>query len=254
MTRSRTNSGNPGIIYCNSGRAACEAVADFAMAMIISTFRHLPWCMGAAASGDPDDFAACHRDATAVSRNLRGLVLGVVGFGDVGRQIAHRSHHGFGMDVHYHDVAPIPAGLAACASTSHDSLEGLIRASDCVVLCAPAAPGGGCLLGEAELGWFRGGGRLVNVARGSLVDDGALADALDAGRLSSVALDVHPDEPRVSARLRAHAAAGRAMLTCHNAGGTVETHAGFEELSMRNVMAVLEGGEPITPVNLHHLG
>jgi lactate dehydrogenase-like 2-hydroxyacid dehydrogenase len=227
--------------------------------MIISTFRHLPWCIGAATSGDPAAFATCHRDATARSHNLRGHALGIVGLGNVGQQIAARCRHGFGMEIHYYDVAPISPDVEAALGgdiARHPSLESLIRASDCVVLCAPAVPGGTNappLIGTEQLSWFRDGGRLVNVARGSLVDDEAVADALDAGKLLSAALDVHPNEPHVSARLRALAVAGRVMLTCHNAGGTVETHRGFEELSMRNVMAVLSGAKPITPVNLESL-
>uniref|UniRef100_A0A0B7K2F0 D-isomer specific 2-hydroxyacid dehydrogenase NAD-binding domain-containing protein n=1 Tax=Bionectria ochroleuca TaxID=29856 RepID=A0A0B7K2F0_BIOOC len=158
-----------GIIYCNSGLAAAEAVADFAVAMIISTFRQLAWCINAAQSDDPADFSSCHRDATAQARNLRGNVLGVIGLGNIGQQVASRCHHGFGMVIHYYDVVRLPA-----------------------------AP------------------------------------------------NVHP-------RLRELARKGKVMITCHNAGGTVDTHKGFEELSMRNIMAVLAGGKAITPVNMRFL-
>lgn len=212
--------------------------------------------MTSAASPNPADFAVCHRDATAQSHNLRSHVLGLIGFGNIGQQIAARCRHGFGMAIHYYDTATIPPSVEAALSgaTAHPSLESLIRTADCVVLCTPAMPAGaGPLIAAQQLSWFREGGRFVNVARGSLVDDLAVADALDSGRLSSAALDVYPDEPHVGERLRAHAVAGRAMLTCHNAGGTVETHKGFEELSMRNIMAVLAGGKPITPVNLQYL-
>lgn len=216
--------------------------------MIISTFRHVPWCLTAAANSAA--FADCHARATASSRNLRGHALGVVGFGNIGQRIAARCRHGFGMAVHYHDVerksSEVERGLGA---VFHETLEGLVRASDCVVLCTP---GGERVITRETLGWFREGARFVNVARGSLVDEEALADALEGGGIGAIALDVHADEPRVSPRLRAFAG-DRAMLTCHNAGGTVETHRGFEELSMRNVMAVLAGGEAITPVNLHYL-
>lgn len=104
------------------------------------------------------------------------------------------------------------------------------------------------------------------------MDEEALADAVESGRVGSAALDVHADEPRVSRRLLAFAGTalakagvkggeidpatgkgvnpGRVMLTCHNAGGTVETHIGFEELAMRNILAVLGGKEAITPVNM----
>lgn len=255
-----------GIIYCNSGLAAAEAVADFALAMIISTFRLLPYCINSALTGDPVVFATCHRDATPQSRNLRGHVAGIIGLGNIGQQVALRCKHGFGMEIHYYDIETISEDVLGRigGATAHGSLESLLGVADCVILCAPATPatagGGGVeetkakpMIGARELSWFKAGGRFVNVARGSLVDDNAVADALDAGNLASVALDVHPDEPKVNPRLRAHAATGRAMLTCHNAGGTVDTHKGFEELSMRNVMAVLDGGKPMTPVNLQHL-
>lgn len=249
-----------GIVYCNSGLAAAEAVADFAVAMIISTFRHLPWCMGAAMSTNPADFTACHQSATAQSHNLRGHVLGLIGLGNIGQQIAGRCRHGFGMNIHYYDIARIPSDTeASLGAVAHPSLESLIKMADCVVICVPAVPGAragddnSALIGARELEWFREGGRLVNIARGSLVDESAVADALESGRLASVALDVHANEPEVNPRLRAQAAQGRAMLTCHNAGGTVETHKGFEELSMRNIMAVCSGGKPMTPVNLQYL-
>ncbi|KEY66251.1 hypothetical protein S7711_09179 [Stachybotrys chartarum IBT 7711] len=244
--------GKRGIVYCNSGLAAAEAVADFAVAMIISTFRHLPWCMASATSGDAAEFQTCHDQATAQSHNLRGHVLGLIALGNVGQQIAARCYHGFGMNIHYHDIErkaeDVERGLSA---TYHPTMESLIRASDCVVLCAPA--GQGSFIHADSLRWFRPGARFVNVARGILVEDDALVDALERNQLSTVALDVHENEPNVHERLRYFASQGRAMLTCHNAGGTVETHRGFEELSMRNIMAVLNGGQAITPVNMQHL-
>ncbi|KAK8029638.1 D-isomer specific 2-hydroxyacid dehydrogenase [Apiospora rasikravindrae] len=204
--------GARGIVYCNGGLAAAEAVADFAVALVIGTFRALPYSL--ASSRDPRRFGRCHDDATPRSRNLRSQTLGLVGLGNIGQQLALKCTLAFGMAVLYHDVERKPAALESklgvrfCAS-----LETLIRASDCVE---------------------------------------ALADALEDGRLAAAALDVHADEPRVHPRLAA-LADDRVLLTCHNAGGTVETHVGFEELAMRNVMAVLGGGAPITPVNLQYL-
>ncbi|KAI1353930.1 hypothetical protein F5Y01DRAFT_33593 [Xylaria sp. FL0043] len=241
--------GEKGIIYCNSGLAAGEAVADFAVALIIGTFRVLPYCIASAAS--PATFQAAHERATALSHNLRGHVLGLVGFGNIGQQIAHRCGAAFGMEIAYYDVerksGAVEAGLHARYCTT---LESLIRGADCVVLCAPS--GAGRLIDAQSLRWFKPGARLVNVARGALVDEDALADALEQDRLSGVALDVHAEEPGVNERLRKFAGT-KALLTCHNAGGTVETHVGFEELCMRNIMAVLSGREPVTPVNLQWL-
>ncbi|KAK0754357.1 hypothetical protein B0T18DRAFT_312529 [Schizothecium vesticola] len=252
--------GEKGIIYCNSGLAAAEAVADFAVAMVISTFRHLPWCMSAALSPDPSAFQACHAQATGASHTLRGRVLGLVGFGNIGQQIAAKlGHAAFGMRVAYHDVVRRPAALEAALSASfHSTLASLLAASDCVVLCTPASPDGHPLITAETLRHVKPGARFVNVARGSLVDEDALADAVEGGLVSAAALDVHATEPRVHPRLAKLAGLeaerpGRVMLTCHNAGGTVETHVGFEELSMRNIMAVLGGGEAVTPVNMEFL-
>ncbi|KAI0166945.1 hypothetical protein GGR52DRAFT_574910 [Hypoxylon sp. FL1284] len=243
--------GEKGIVYCNGGLAAAEAVSDFAIAMIISTFRILPYCIGSAASGSAAAFRECHDSATARSHNLRGQTLGLVGLGNIGQQIALKCSAAFGMDVAYHDVDPKPAVLETRLGARRcDDLEQLVRQSDCVVLCTPA--GAGRLIDARSLAWFKPGARLVNVARGSLVDEDALADALEQGRLAGVALDVHADEPNPNPRLLA-LAGSRALLTCHNAGGTVETHVGFEELAMRNIMAVLAGGQPVTPVNLQWL-
>ncbi|KAF4970840.1 hypothetical protein FSARC_2206 [Fusarium sarcochroum] len=231
------------------GERAAEAVADFAIVGIISTFRVLPWCISSALSGSEEVFNANHRDATMQSYNLRDQALGLIGFGNIGQQIAARARHGFGMDIHYYDVLPKPTAVVApLRATHHETLDSLLARCDCVVLCTPA--GNGTLINASTLPLFKRGSRFVNIARGSLVDEDALAVALQDGQLSSAALDVHANEPKVHPGLLHLAKQGRVLLTCHNAGGTVDTHKGFEELSMRNIMAVLSGGEAITPVNL----
>lgn len=204
------------------------------------------------AASDPAAFHNCHRDAVHHSKELKSQVLGLVGFGNVGQRIAHRCYHGFGMRIHFYDIASKPIELVASLdATAHDTLESLIRHSDCVVLCRPgdAEP----IINSQTLSQFRRGSRLVNIARGSLVDEQAVYEALRHDLLSSVALDVHADEPNVHQGLKQMANQGRAMLTCHNAGGTPGAHAGFESLSLKNVMAVLGGQEPLTPVNLGDL-
>ncbi|KAL2259099.1 hypothetical protein VTK26DRAFT_7351 [Humicola hyalothermophila] len=298
--------GEKGIMYCNSGLAAAEAVADFAVAMVISTFRHLPWCINAAtispsssslSSPSPPSpsttaFQTCHTVAPLLSHNPRNHVLGLVGLGNIGQQLAAKLGHPatFGMRVAYYDIERKSADLEArLRATYYPSLADLLAVADCVVLCVPGSASasrengtrastttktGGKMITAAALRHMKRGARFVNVARGSLVDEDALADALEDGRVGAAALDVHADEPRVNPRLVAMArgllavgetgagnadgkgsanGSGRVLLTCHNAGGTVETHAGFEELSMRNIMAVLSGQEPITAVNLGDL-
>lgn len=227
----------------------------------------MPWCTSAATSNSDDEFLDCHERATQESRLLRGQVVGLVGLGNIGQEVAKRCRFGFDMDVHYYDVVrkdkPGSAGRGQSVegwlgATYHASLESLLRVSDVVVLAAPGFPDGKKLIDAKTLAWFKPGARFVNVARGSLVDEEAVADALDQGGLAAVALDVHEAEPKINERLKKMAVAkgkeaGRVTLTCHNAGGTVDTHRGFEELSMRNIMAVLAGGKAITPVNMEWL-
>lgn len=230
-------------------------------------------------------FAACHALATVQSHNLRGHVLGLVGMGNIGQNIAAKlGCIAFGMQIHYYDVVRRPEPLEAeLRATYHNTLAGLLAVSDCVVLCTPASTDGQPLITRDTIALMKKpAARFVNVARGSLVDEDALADALEDGRLSAAALDVHAAEPHVhprllklatlpatlpaaatspsteregddAARLSVPAIPARVMLSCHNAGGTVETHIGFEELSMRNIMAVLDGGKAITPVNVQYI-
>ncbi|CAK7225324.1 hypothetical protein SBRCBS47491_005849 [Sporothrix bragantina] len=278
--------GERGIIYCNSGLAAAEAVSDFAVAMVISTFRHLAWCI-AAASVSSQTFRVSHNTATGLSHNLRGHVLGLIGMGNIGQSLAAKlGCVAFGMQIHYYDVVRKPEALEKeLGATYHATLSGLLGASDCVVLCTPASIDGKPLLTREAIALMKPGARFVNVARGSLVDEEALAEALEdpaeervseasedkkdiRGRLSAAAIDVHANEPTVNPRLlrlasleattatissNFSAVPARLMLTCHNAGGTVETHQGFEELCMRNILAVLNGRPALTPVNLQYL-
>ncbi|KAK2617012.1 hypothetical protein QQS21_000103 [Conoideocrella luteorostrata] len=246
--------GARGIIYCNGGTSPAEAVADFSIAMIISTFRYIPWCINAATSNSPSAFSDCHLNSPSQCHNLRNHVLGIIGFGNIGQRIATRCYLGFGMKIHYFDVERKADSVeASVKATFHDSLESLLETADCAILCTPASFGGATTINASTLGHFRHGGRFVNIARGALVNEDDLVEALKSGKLSAVALDVYANEPHVHEGLRRFAAEGRAMLTCHNAGGTWETHSGFEELCMRNVMAVLGGGEALSAVNLGHL-
>lgn len=261
-------------------------MADFAVALVISTFRHIPWGMAAATvpaltpGSTPADaeaaFRFSHEHEVFHSRNPRGHALGLIGLGKIGQLVgAKLGNPSMGMRLHYYDVVRRPAAdEARLGLTYHASLPALLAASDCAVLCTPASADGRPLIDAAALAAFKPGARFVNIARGSLVDEDALADALESGRVSAAGLDVHADEPRVSRRLLRFAGTelagagptggrigadgravnpGRVLLTCHNAGGTVETHVGFEELAMRNIMAVLEGMDAITPVNMHFL-
>lgn len=239
-----------GILYCNGAAASSEAVADMAIWHIIGVFRNMQWTSSAARSGDPATFLDAHLNAQFTAHNPRGHVLGVVGLGNIGYKIATKASRAFGMQIVYYDVYPKSREAeAAIGARRADSLGALLAEADCVVLATPGQGEGKRLLGRAEI-WdgMKKGARLVNIARGSLVDEEAVADALEQGHLCAVGLDVFENEPEPNPRLAKNR---QAMLTSHTAGGALDTTTGFEKLAMQNVLAVLNGTEPLTPVNKH---
>ncbi|CZR56404.1 related to D-mandelate dehydrogenase [Phialocephala subalpina] len=237
-----------GILYCNSAAASTEAVADFAIFLILATFRNLTWCTSAG-RGSSEDFKECHENAAVLSHNPRGHVLGVIGLGKIGYEIARKAYLAFGMKIKYFDIfRQSEAREAEMDAEFCPDVDSLLLVSDCVVLATPASPDGKKLINKERLSKMKMGSRFVNIARGVLVDDEAVADAVEEGRLVGVGLDVHENEPHVNERLKK---LKQVTLTAHNAGGTLETHMGFETLAMRNIDAVLKGQEPLTPVNKH---
>ncbi|KAM5346302.1 hypothetical protein ACJ41O_009307 [Fusarium nematophilum] len=238
-----------GILYCNGAAASSEAVADTAIYHIISVFRNLQWSNMAARSGDVDEFLDAHRNAPIGAHNPAGHTLGVIGLGNIGYKIALKAYRCFEMRIVYNDVVDkSPEQEASLGGARRiPDLDEMLAQVDCVVVATPGA-GGRKLLDAKRISKMKKGIRVVNIARGSLIDEEALADGLDSGQIYAVGLDVHENEPNVSARLRK---CPRATLTAHNAGGAFETTSGFEALSMKNVMAVLSGKEPLTPVNKH---
>ena len=234
-----------GILYCNGATAPAEAVADTALWYIISVFRNLMWSALAAKSLDPNEFREAHQHVTEVSYNPRGHILGIIGMGNIGFKLAKKAYAALDMKIYYHDAIRKPGDQEAAVEARFcPTLEELVAVSDCVVLIIPMA--GRKVITKELLSKFKRGARLINVARGPLVDEEALADALDSGHLSAAGLDVHEDGPNVNKRL---AQTPNVTMTCHNGGGAIETRINFERLAMENVDRVLTGREALTPVN-----
>ncbi|KAK6857842.1 hypothetical protein PG995_005541 [Apiospora arundinis] len=236
-----------GILYCNGALASSEAVADMALYHIISVFRNMQWSNMAGRANDPDAWTDAHINAQFTAHNPQGHVLGIVGLGNIGYRIAVKAFKAFDMKIAYYDPFPkSPEQEAAIQATRCTSLDELLAGADCVVLAAPG--GSGKLMTTERIAQMKQGSRLVNIARGGLVDEEAVVAALETGQLSAVGLDVFENEPRPNPKLAANR---NATLTCHTAGGALETAMGFEGLSMKNVLAVLAGQPPLTPVNQH---
>ncbi|CAG8928433.1 unnamed protein product [Penicillium salamii] len=240
------------IWYTNGAGASDEAVSDTALYMILSVFRNFTRAQLAARTADPEIFTATHKLIATISQNPRGHILGVVGFGNISKKLAYKARMALGMEIHYFDIVRADLDVEAeLGATFHGSLDELLRVADCVSLHTPLNAHTFDLIDERALGLMKPGSRIVNTARGEVLNEEALIKALQSGHLSSAALDVHYHEPQVSAVL---AGMHNVTLTTHIGGGALDTRINFELNAMRNILAVVGekgeiAGEPLTPVN-----
>ena len=214
---------------------------------IISVFRNMTLSHLSARSLDRDKFNNAHSKLPLESHNPRGHNLGIIGLGDIGFAIAKKVRLALGMKILYNDIQRKPISQEEeVEAIFYPNLEEMLGQSDCVLIATPFS--GEIIITAERLSKFKHGSRLVNIARGSLVDEDALADALESGRLSGAGLDVHANEPNVNPRLVEN---WKVDMTCHTGGGALETWINFEKLAMENVEMVLTGREARTGVNGH---
>ena len=222
-----------GVQVSNTPGVLTEDVADLAIGLLIACLRGIPQSDRYVRDGrwGRDDWPL----AVKVSRRR----VGIVGMGRIGRAIARRLE-GFDAVIAYTDIASLDVPYAF-----HPDPVSLAAASEVLVVAASASPATRHLIGRAALDALGPRGALVNVARGSLVDEDALVAALQAGTLGRAALDVFADEPRVPEALRAMP---QVVLTPHIASATAETRVAMADLVLGNLRAFFAGQALLTPV------
>jgi lactate dehydrogenase-like 2-hydroxyacid dehydrogenase len=179
-----------------------------------------------------------------LGHDLRGGRLGIVGLGGIGARVAARGR-GFGMDIAYAGRRDSPH--AADLDAIRLDLDELLATADVVSLHTPLTPETRHLVGVRELGLMKPTATLVNTARGAVVDEAALVQALRERRIAGAGLDVFEDEPNVHPGLLE---LENAVLVPHIGSATVETRAAMAELAARNAVAVARGEAPPTLVSL----
>ncbi|WP_313168940.1 2-hydroxyacid dehydrogenase [Massilia oculi] len=223
-----------GIHVTNTPDVLTDDVADFAVTLLMSAVRRLPLLDRYVRAGGWPAKAPLTQ-----ARSLKGKVAGIVGFGRIGQAVAQRLQ-GFGMEIRYYQRSPGPA-----PERRSGSLLALAEESDMLVLCMPGGPETRHMIGLDVIEALGSEGTLVNIARGSVVDEAALVAALQDGRLGAAGLDVFEDEPNVPAALFA---LDNVVLTPHVGSFTVEARRAMGRLAVANLMAHF-GGEPLpTPV------
>jgi glyoxylate/hydroxypyruvate/2-ketogluconate reductase len=178
--------------------------------------------------------------------DVHGATLGILGMGRIGQGIARRGAHGFGMDVVYHNRSRLSPEVEAQCKARYVSKEELLRTCDHLVLVLPYSAESHHAIGEAELAMMKPTATLVNIARGGIVDDAALAAALRDKRIAGAGLDVFEGEPKVHPDLLA---VPNVVLTPHIASATVPTRKAMANLAADNLIGFLVRGKPLTPLN-----
>jgi glyoxylate reductase len=224
-----------GVIVTNTPDVLTESVADFTWALILAITRRLGegerLLRRGAWKGWAFDFM--------LGSELRGKQLGLVGFGRIARAVAARAP-AFGMRVACTSRAP-----AAADGVEAMPLDRLLNTSDVVSLHVPLTPETTHLIDKRALARMKRSAYLINTARGPVVDEAALAWALQQRLIAGAALDVYEHEPAVHPDLLP---LENALLVPHLGSGTTETRTAMADLAVRNVVAVLGGRAPLTPV------
>ncbi|MCX7895649.1 MAG: D-glycerate dehydrogenase [Thermoanaerobaculum sp.] len=228
-----------GVWVTNTPDVLTDATADLTMALLLAVTRRV-------VEGDrflrEGRFTGWSPDLL-LGTGLQGKHLGIVGFGRIGQAVARRAL-AFGMKVMYHSRRPHPeAGLPEAIWVS--DLDALLGQVDVVSLHCPLTPQTRHLLNRRRLFQLRKGAFLINAARGEVVEEGALVEALTSGHLAGAGLDVYEHEPQVHPGL---VNLPNVVLLPHLGSATRETREAMARLVVENVRAVLAGGPPATPV------
>lgn len=231
-----------GVLATNAPDVLTETTADFGFALLMATARRITESEHYLRAGQ---WTKWSYDMFAGS-DIHGATLGILGMGRIGQGIAKRGAHGFGMKVIYHNRSRLDAALEAECKASYVSKEELLKTADHLVLVLPYSPASHHTIGAAELAQMKPTATLINIARGGIVDDAALAAALRNKTIAAAGLDVFEGEPSVHADLLT---VPNVVLTPHIASATLPTRLAMASLAADNLIAFFTGKKPLTPLN-----
>ncbi len=231
-----------GVQATNTPDVLTETTADFGFALLMATARRVTESEIYLREGR---WSKWSYDMFAGS-DVHGSTLGILGMGRIGQGIARRGAHGFGMNVIYHNRSRLSPELEAGCKARYVSKEELLREADHLVLVLPYTPESHHAIGETELAQMKPTANLINIARGGIVDDAALAQALRERRIAAAGLDVFEGEPKVHPDLLT---VPNVVLTPHIASATVPTRRAMANLAADNLIAFFDGRGALTPVN-----
>jgi glyoxylate reductase len=226
-----------GIAVTNTPGVLTDATADITMTLLLAVTRRAVEGSDVLRSGK---FAGWN-PTWMMGVGLRGRALGIVGMGRIGEAVAQRSR-AFGMKIHYHNRKRVSAEIEReLEATFWPDLDRMIGEMDIVSINCPSTPETYHLMSAERIGRMKRSAYLINSARGDIVDEAALADALEKGAIAGAGLDVFEKEPKVEPRLLAQK---NAVLFPHLGSSTIEARTGMGEKVIANILAFTGGQRP----------
>jgi hydroxypyruvate reductase len=227
-----------GLVVTNTPGAVTDATADVAMTLMLMSARRAGEGERLVRSGAWEGW----HPTQMLGLHLTGKTVGIVGMGRIGQAIARRCHFGFGMAVHYFGRAPKELPFEA---VFHNDLNALASEVDVLVVAVPGGAQTRHMINAEVLSTMRPHARLVNIARGDVVDQAALIHALKSGVIGGAGLDVYEFEPDVPRALRD---LDNVVLLPHIGTSTSEVRVDMGRMMVENLQAVLRGDPPLNPV------
>ncbi|MCX5720745.1 MAG: D-glycerate dehydrogenase [Nitrospirae bacterium] len=220
------------LIVTNTPDVLTDATADLTWALLLATARRIIEGDALVRSGTWTGWSPTQ----LLGADVSGKTLGIIGMGRIGQAVAQRAV-GFRMTVLYHQRHPITAATGP-QEWEYRSLQALLEESDIVTIHVPLTPDTRHLIGARELGWMKPTAFLINTARGPIVDEGALVEALTNGTIAGAGLDVYEEEPAVHQAL---ARLQQVVLLPHIGSATLQARVNMGLICLDNIRAVLDG-------------
>ncbi|WP_354295514.1 D-glycerate dehydrogenase [Sphingomonas sp. 1185] len=226
-----------GIIVTNTPGVLTEDTADMTMALILSVPRRLPEGEKLVRSGAWKGWSP----GGMLGHRIGGKALGIVGMGRIGQAVARRAK-AFGLSIHYHNRRRLPASIEAeLGATWHADLDAMLGAVDIVSIHTPLNADSHDLIDRRRIALMRPHVYLINASRGGIVDEDAMVDALESGRLAGAGLDVWRHEPEIDPRLLA---LPNVVMTPHMGSATLEGRMASGERVIANIRSWADGHRP----------
>jgi gluconate 2-dehydrogenase len=230
------------VLATNTPDVLTETTADFGFALLMATARRMAESEHFLRAGLWNRW----RYDMFAGSDIHGSTLGILGMGRIGQGIAKRGAHGFGMKVIYHNRSQLDAATELACGASWVTKQELLARADHLMLVLPYSAEAHHAIGAPELAQMKPTATLINIARGGIVDDAALAAALRQGVIAAAGLDVFEGEPTVHPDLLT---VPNVVLTPHIASATLPTRMAMAQLAADNLIGFLMHGKPVTPLN-----